>query len=316
MKHLPFALSLLFISPKSFTMLHKIKCLFILPLILLCSYGQAQTIVWAKKAKDALTDTKRLIVLQLDSTDIPNIKKYKKRKDLIGAYAKYTRTFNEMIKTPILTHWHLCKQVDFMSVKDYLAFRKQASAKDKKETLVLLFGYPEYQFMNALEKLPSAVLENIDFEKVTTNGDYIQPIVLFDLETVRSSIDGKEVAAAPTLALASMDINRWYLNASDIAFAVENMQMSMQATADQGNAFLFCINFSNTDKGKLMGKTLLIPEEYTIKMSTGKKTITEAEIKKNYPWSWRFATYKEINEARAKGCKHCCVIQQFTPYCE
>jgi hypothetical protein len=46
-----------------------------------------------------------------------------------------------------------------------------------------------------------------------------------------------------------------------------------------------------------MGKTLLIPEEYTIKMSTGKKTITEAEIKKNYPWSWRFATYKEINEA-------------------
>lgn len=78
------------------------------------------------------------------------------------------------------------------------------------------------------------------------------------------------------------------------------MQASVLATAKEGNQFIFCLNVGNENKGKLMGKTLLIPEEYTVKMATGKKTITEADIKKNYPGTWRFASYKEIDEAIAK----------------
>jgi hypothetical protein len=281
-------------------MTHTIEKYFILlSLLLLCLQGQSQTVVWAKKASAAVSDTKRLIVLQLDSTDLPDVKKYKKRTDLVKLYQSYTRKFNEMIKTPILAHWQLCPKVDFMSMKDFLAFRRTATPKDKKETLVLLFESPEYQFMYALEKLPPAALANLEFEKVVSDDDYIQPISLFNLETVRP-FDENEIAAAPSTALARIEVNRWYLNPSDIAFAVENMQTSLLSTANESNQFLFCVNFYNSDKGKLSIKTLLIPEAYTVKMSSGKKTITEADIKENYPWPWRFATNKEIDEAIEK----------------
>lgn len=94
------------------------------PLILLllifvsCYYGKAQCVVWDRKAK-VLSETKRLIVLQLDSTDLPDVKKLKKNTDLVKAYSRYTRAFNEMIQKPVQSHWTLCKQIDFMTVKDF-----------------------------------------------------------------------------------------------------------------------------------------------------------------------------------------------------
>ncbi|MBL7780222.1 MAG: hypothetical protein JNM22_03325 [Saprospiraceae bacterium] len=275
----------------------KLVAPFFLFLFSFCT-AQAQCVVWDRKS-DALSDTKRLIVLQLDSTDLPDVKKLKKNTDLVKAYSRYTRVFNDMIKQPVQSHWTLCKQIDFMTVKDFIAFRKKAGAQDKKQTLVLLFESPEYQFMNALENEEPAALAHIEFEKVKTGSDFTQPVSLFNLENVRP-FDDNEIATGATTALARLEFSRWYLTASDIVFALEQMQEALRANAQQRNEFIFYLNFNPSNKGKLAGKTLLIPEEYTIKAGNGKKTIQDADLKKLYSWPWKFASNKEIDDAVAK----------------
>lgn len=51
-------------------MFQQVKTAIFLPLLLLSGLAHAQSVVWAKKANEAFTNAKRLIVLQLDSTDL------------------------------------------------------------------------------------------------------------------------------------------------------------------------------------------------------------------------------------------------------
>lgn len=57
--------------------------------------------------------------------------------------------FNQMIQAPIRDHWRLTKQIDFMNMQEFAAYKNQASAKEEKETLVMVFNIVNYQFLDA-----------------------------------------------------------------------------------------------------------------------------------------------------------------------
>jgi hypothetical protein len=276
----------------------KSNCLLILLSLLSACQIQAQTQVWDRKAEDAVKNSKRLIVLLLDPTDLPNDKKFKKRPELVKAYEKYVGEFNEMIKSPIQAHWRLTKQVDFMPVRDLIAFRNKAGKQELGETLVLRFPMVEYNFMYATSSLSTEEVANFWAEKGRVDDDYVQNISLYNLRDVRP-FSANSVTSGPNSFLAEYYCNRWFLTTAEIAFALENMQEVIQLKAKR-TCDEYCVVFDPANKGKLATKTLLIPAEYTVKAKNGKKTIDETELKSAYPWPWRFASVAEIAEAIAK----------------
>lgn len=268
-----------------------LTCLF----FVLAYITQAQTLVWDKNADDAIKNSKRLIVLQVDPTDLPDDKKIQKRKDWVHAFEKYCADFNAGIEKPIRDHWRLTKQVDFMSIDAAMKLREKMPGKERASVLVLYFLNPEYNFMYATGKLSAEELSAFTVEKGKPEDDVTQPVYLFTLDNI-SRFDENEIFAAPAKALCTYSCNRWFVTPGEMAFVVENMQDMLQVKA-KGNRERYHANFENANKGKLAGKTLLIPEDYTIKAKGNKKTISDQAIKKAYPMPWRFASWKEIDAA-------------------
>lgn len=259
---------------------------------------QAQTLVWDQKADDALKNSKRLIVLLIDSTDLPNDKKIQKRADWVKAYEKYCTAFNTNIRKPVSDHWRLSKQIDFMSIDAAMKLRDKVSSKERESVLVLYFLNPEYNFMYATEKWSDEALSAFSPEKGKPEDDVTQPIYLFTLNNI-SRFDENEIFAAPVKALCTYTCNRWFVTPAELGFALENMQDALQLKA-KGNGERYPAVFDASGKGKLAGKTLLIPEDFTVKAKGGKKTITDPVIQKAYPMPWRFAAWSEIDEAIRK----------------
>ncbi len=277
--------------------MHKIIHLSLL-LFLLASYSaQAQTLLWDKKADNVIEQSKRLIVVLIDSTDLPNDKKFKKNPDLIRAYGKHVVQFNQMIQAPIREHWRLTEQIDFMTVQEFAAFKNKASTKDEKETLVMVFNIVNYQFLDASIHLSKEDITTFTVEKGRPDYDSKQSVWLFALKNVRP-YQGNQILPYPSFfsCRAAYENNRWYLTTADLSFAVENIQ-DMLALYAKGERNLAYMAFDPANRGKLAEKTLVIPADFLVQAKDGKTTITEAEIKKSYPWPWRVATLAEIDSA-------------------
>lgn len=274
----------------------RINLTFILSFIFCIS--QAQTFVWDKKAEDAIKNSTRLIVLMVDSTDLPDDKKIQKRKDWVKAYEKHCANLNSQIIKSVRDHWRLTKQLDFMSIDEAMKLRDKIPAKERASVLVLYFLNPEYNFMYATEMLSTEELNGFTLEKGNPNDDVTQPVYLFTLDKV-SRFDENEIFAAPANALCTYTCNRWVVTQAELAFAIENMQDMLQIKA-KGNRERYHVAFEDVNKGKLEKKTLLIPEDYTIKAKGNKKIISDLMLKTAYPMPWRIATWSEIDTAIEK----------------
>lgn len=267
-------------------------------LSLLFNIALTQTLAWDKKADNAIKNSKQLIVLMVDSTDLPDDKKIQKRKDWVKAYGKYCADFNAKIINPVRDHWRLTKQIDFMTIDAAMKYRSKISAKERESVLVLYFLTPEYNFMYATEKLSPEELNHFTPEMGKPNDEVTQPVYLFTLDNV-SRFDENEIFAAPASALCTYPCNRWFVTPAELAFALENMQDVLLLKA-KGNRERYPAAFEAGNKGKLAEKTLLIPEDYTVKVKGGKKTVGDVAIKKAYPFPWRFASLAEIDDVIEK----------------
>jgi len=275
----------------------QIRLLFLFSILFFTCQTQAQTLVWSKKADDALEESKRLIVILANPDDVPQDSKTQKRKFMLRAYEKYVAAFNEMIQEPIRSHWTLTKKVEFMTVGEVLALLKKADSKQKNQILVMWFPGMSERFLAATANMTSDDVIDLTPEKVKAPTDRTQSIFVYRLSAMFvDPEDENTLGAGENFALASYKCNRWWISKSDLIFSMENAQELLRAKAKGEGRSRDFISFDESNKSKLATKTLLIPTEYTVDKA-GKKTITESELKKAYPWPWRFATPAEINDA-------------------
>lgn len=278
----------------------QIRLFFLFSILFFTCQTQAQTLVWSKKAEDALEESKRLIVMLVNPGDVPKDDKTQKRKFMLRAYEKYVASFNEMIQEPIPSHWTLTKKIEFMTVGEVLALRKKADSKQKDQILIMWFPGMSDRFFDVTASMTSDDVIDFSPEKVKPPTDRTQNIFVYRLSAIFvDPTDENSLGAGENFALASYKCNRWWVSKSDLIFCMENAQELLRSKAKGESRSRDFISFDEANKGKLAGKTLLIPTEYTVDKK-GKKTITEAELKKAYPWPWRFATPAEINEALDK----------------
>ena len=272
---------------------------FLAVFLMACSFLPAQTLVWDKHASDALQNSQRLVVVLLDPTDLTTDKKLLKNKALFKAYENYTTVFNDMLRQTVPAHWRLTKQIDFLTPVEVIGLRGRATASELEQTLVLHFPKVKNNFLLAAQKLKKSQLAAFDTDKHRIKTDAGQAIYLHSLNYMTRFAENA-VYAGPSFALCTFDGTQGFISASELAFAVENMQDLLVKQSKGLCNQPYCWNFDAANKNKLTTKTLLIPQEFVETAKNGKRTITDAELNNAFSMPWKLATWKEIDEAVAK----------------
>ena len=303
---------------------------FFFPLLFLANFACAQVAYVDKnKALEFKNSSETIVVLATEDAKTLRTLSKKTDKDYAAQYKKLVADYNEHLKTAFSKNWSFNTPV-FKTRAELAAYKTQA--KDVSKIFFIAFGAADEMLAEAgmlLKKKKGDVqlldqllvmednASSIDILPLTEFGSYFMSKSDWELKQQKQmDIDkklGKTIQAGDYLKHRVLNYVGFYLTqhavpmASDLHFGLYYLQADLKKAALAGKKAELNLTVKLSD-ANLIDKTLLIGND-VIKYPSGKASISEADIAKNYTFPFKVVAQTEIERVLAeKDAKYAVII--------